>query len=117
MKSEGREVGLGELGVDAVAGTRPIINGAGSRRNEAFLWRAATGRAVGVHEKYYLPDEPGYWAVLRHADVVHVSRHPEIFSATAKAAAKPSCAASAGATPVSAIQTIHLRNGRYWVFR
>jgi cytochrome P450 len=27
-------------------------------------------------------DEPGYWAVLAHADVVHVSRHPEIFSAS-----------------------------------
>ena len=24
--------------------------------------------------------EPGAWAVLRHADVVHVSRHPEVFS-------------------------------------
>jgi cytochrome P450 len=24
--------------------------------------------------------EPGYWAVLRHADAVHVSRHPELFS-------------------------------------
>ncbi len=27
-----------------------------------------------------MPGEPGYWAVLRHADVVHVSRHPEMFS-------------------------------------
>jgi cytochrome P450 len=27
-----------------------------------------------------MPGEPGYWAVLRHADVVHVSRHPELFS-------------------------------------
>jgi cholest-4-en-3-one 26-monooxygenase len=24
--------------------------------------------------------QPGYWAVLRHADLVHVSRHPELFS-------------------------------------
>ncbi len=24
----------------------------------------------------------GYWAVLRHADVIHVARHPEIFSAS-----------------------------------
>jgi cytochrome P450 len=30
-----------------------------------------------------MPDEPGYWAVLRHADVVHVARHPEVFSANA----------------------------------
>ena len=29
-----------------------------------------------------VPGQSGYWAVLRHADVVHVSRHPELFSAT-----------------------------------
>lgn len=29
-----------------------------------------------------MEDQDGYWAVLRHADVVHVSRHPEIFSAS-----------------------------------
>ena len=28
-----------------------------------------------------MEDEPGYWAVLRHADVMHVAEHPEIFSA------------------------------------
>ena len=28
-----------------------------------------------------MEDEPGYWAVLRHADVMHVAKHPEIFSA------------------------------------
>jgi len=28
-----------------------------------------------------MPDEPGYWAVLRHADVMHVARHPLVFSA------------------------------------
>ncbi|GAA2362547.1 cytochrome P450 [Nonomuraea africana] len=26
------------------------------------------------------PQGPGFWAVTRHADVVHVSRHPELFS-------------------------------------
>lgn len=26
--------------------------------------------------------EPGFWAVLRHADVVHVARNPEIFSSS-----------------------------------
>src|SRR6187200_565490 len=26
--------------------------------------------------------EPGFWAVLRHADVAHVARHTEIFSAS-----------------------------------
>jgi cytochrome P450 len=29
-----------------------------------------------------MPGEPGYWAVLRHADLVHVARHPEVFSAS-----------------------------------
>ena len=26
--------------------------------------------------------EPGYWAVLKHADVVHVAREPNLFSAS-----------------------------------
>lgn len=30
-----------------------------------------------------MPDEPGYWAVLKHADVVEVARNPEVFSASA----------------------------------
>jgi len=29
-----------------------------------------------------MPDGTGYWAVLRHADVVYVARHPELFSAS-----------------------------------
>jgi cytochrome P450 len=29
-----------------------------------------------------MPDEPGYWAVLRHADLVHVAREPVLFSAS-----------------------------------
>ncbi|MHB8465033.1 MAG: cytochrome P450 [Acidimicrobiales bacterium] len=29
-----------------------------------------------------MPDGTGYWAVLRHADLVHVARHPELFSAS-----------------------------------
>lgn len=28
-----------------------------------------------------MPNEPGYWAVLRHADLVHVAREPVLFSA------------------------------------
>jgi cytochrome P450 len=30
-----------------------------------------------------IPGGKGYWAVLRHADVVHVARTPQVFSATA----------------------------------
>lgn len=29
-----------------------------------------------------MPDEPGYWAVMRHKDVVTVARNPEVFSAS-----------------------------------
>ena len=29
-----------------------------------------------------MPEEPGYWAVLKHADVVHVAREARLFSAT-----------------------------------
>jgi cytochrome P450 len=29
-----------------------------------------------------MPDEPGFWAVLKHADVVHVAREPNLFSAS-----------------------------------
>ncbi len=28
-----------------------------------------------------MPDGTGYWAVLRHADVTNVARHPKVFSA------------------------------------
>jgi cytochrome P450 len=28
-----------------------------------------------------MPDQPGYWAVMKHADVTHVARRPDLFSA------------------------------------
>ncbi len=28
-----------------------------------------------------MPGEPGFWAILKHTDVTHVARHPELFSA------------------------------------
>ncbi len=28
-----------------------------------------------------MPDEPGYWAVLKHGDLTHVARRPDLFSA------------------------------------
>ncbi|WP_239151711.1 carbon-nitrogen hydrolase family protein [Virgisporangium aliadipatigenens] len=47
---------LVELGAPAVVASRPTTG----RRNEAFTWSREHG-AVGLREKYYLPDEPGYW--------------------------------------------------------
>ena len=52
---------LDKLSVATVAGTRPIVNAADSRRNEAFLWSRHSRAANPVHEKYYLPDEESYW--------------------------------------------------------
>ena len=39
------------------------------RRTEPVYWQEMQG-------------EPGYWAVLKHADVVHVAREPRVFSAS-----------------------------------
>ena len=49
-----------ELGAGAIIGTRPIVNDAGDFRNQAYLWTPEP-RVLPVHEKYYLPDEDGYW--------------------------------------------------------
>src|SRR5438105_3419533 len=37
-----------------------------------------------THPVYFqeMSGEPGYWAVLKHADVVHVAREPKLFSAS-----------------------------------
>lgn len=51
---------LDRLGAEAVIGTRPVVLSNGSFRNQAYLWTSATG-AVGVHEKYYLPNDESYW--------------------------------------------------------
>ena len=45
------------------------------RRTDPVHWQPIAG-------------EPGFWAVLRHADVAQVNRHPEIFSAS-KAGLRP----------------------------
>lgn len=37
----------------------------------------------GIQPVYWqdMPGEPGYWAILKHADVAHVARNPLLFSA------------------------------------
>ena len=49
---------LSELGA-AVVGTRPVDRPAG-RRNEAYV-ATPTGPVRALHDKCYLPDEPGFW--------------------------------------------------------
>ncbi|WP_419905610.1 carbon-nitrogen hydrolase family protein [Kiloniella sp.] len=50
---------LGELGVEAVMGTRPVVD-QGSRRNRAYLWTEGQELAE-FHDKWNLPDEEDYW--------------------------------------------------------
>ena len=50
---------LGDLAPATVVGTRPLDVGA-ERRNQGFVWDAEQGYSA-VHEKYYLPDEAGFW--------------------------------------------------------
>ncbi|HEY3238082.1 MAG TPA: cytochrome P450, partial [Acidimicrobiia bacterium] len=44
------------------------------RRERPVSWHPPFEGALMPHD-----DDPGYWAVVRHADVVHVSRTPEVF--------------------------------------
>lgn len=50
---------LGELAPAVVATSRPVSR-SGERYNEGFLWSVAGGYTP-VHDKYYLPDEDGFW--------------------------------------------------------
>jgi cholest-4-en-3-one 26-monooxygenase len=46
------------------------------RENEPVYWHADGGE----------PGWPGFWAVTRHEDIAHVSRHPELFSSSRRLA-------------------------------
>jgi len=50
---------LDEFNVPLVAGSRPILQN-GVSHNQGFIWSKTAGVA-GVHQKYYLPDEKGFW--------------------------------------------------------
>jgi cytochrome P450 len=53
----------------------PLPEFAELRRAEPVRWIPQPGNVAGFQDE-------GYWAVTRHADVKHVSTHPEIFSST-----------------------------------
>ena len=50
---------LGEWPVPMVAGTRPVLKD-GVPLNMAWIWTREDG-LMDIHEKYYLPDEEGFW--------------------------------------------------------
>ncbi|MFJ5773110.1 cytochrome P450 [Streptomyces sp. NPDC093094] len=53
----------------------PLPEFAELRRAEPVRWIPQPGNVAGFQDE-------GYWAVTRHADVRHVSTHPELFSST-----------------------------------
>jgi cytochrome P450 len=44
------------------------------REREPISWQRPIENPVVPN-----PDDPGYWAVVRHADITHVSRNPDLF--------------------------------------
>jgi cytochrome P450 len=44
------------------------------REKEPISWQRRIENAVAAN-----PNDPGYWAVVRHADITHVSRNPDLF--------------------------------------
>jgi cholest-4-en-3-one 26-monooxygenase len=53
--------------------------------HEQFSW-LRTHDPVYWHEDGGEPGWPGFWAIMKHEDVAHVSRHPELFSSSARLA-------------------------------
>jgi predicted amidohydrolase len=50
---------LGELPVETIAASRPTFTNS-TPRNNGFIYTRSSG-LIPVHDKYYLPDEQGYW--------------------------------------------------------
>jgi cholest-4-en-3-one 26-monooxygenase len=57
----------------------------GGPPHEQFAWLREHA-PVFWHADGGEPGWPGFWAVTRHQDIEHVSRHPEIFSSTSRLA-------------------------------
>jgi cholest-4-en-3-one 26-monooxygenase len=57
----------------------------GGAPHEQFTWLREHA-PVYWHAHGGEPGWPGFWALTRHADIGHVSRHPEIFSSTRRLA-------------------------------
>jgi cholest-4-en-3-one 26-monooxygenase len=53
----------------------------GGAPHDQFTWLRRNA-PVYWHEHGGEPGWPGFWAITRHADIAHISRHPEIFSSS-----------------------------------
>ncbi|HEU5150112.1 MAG TPA: cytochrome P450 [Iamia sp.] len=67
--------GVPHAAIDALRETTPVAWQLGPAPTKP----APSGRGAGSED---VDGEPGFWAVLRHADVVKVAREPVLFSAT-----------------------------------
>ena len=52
---------LSNFNAKNIIGTRPIINNEGKFLNEAFLYEQSSKKIIPIHEKYYLPNDEGFW--------------------------------------------------------
>jgi cholest-4-en-3-one 26-monooxygenase len=66
----------------------PDVYWRGGPPHERFAWLREHA-PVFWHANGGAPGWPGFWAVTRHAEVTHVTRHPEIFSSAPRTAAFP----------------------------
>jgi cholest-4-en-3-one 26-monooxygenase len=63
----------------------PDVYQRGGPPHDQFAWLREHA-PVFWHEHGGRPGWPGFWAVTRHADIAHISRHPELFSSARRLA-------------------------------
>ena len=52
---------LSNLKANYIIGSRPVIDKKGKFLNEAFLFDKNNNNIIPIHEKYYLPNDEGFW--------------------------------------------------------
>jgi cytochrome P450 len=70
------------LSVDEIQLSDPLFWQRPMEEREGAFAALRRERPVSFHEEpdvVILPRGPGYWSVTKHADILHVSRHPELF--------------------------------------
>ena len=68
--------GMSDWDVSGIVGTRPTVLDSGERRNQAYLWDQDGQKPGKIHDKYYLPNEEGYW------EATWYSRGEKVFETT-----------------------------------
>ena len=71
------------LGVDDIRLGEPEFWSLPRDAREGAFQTLRRERPISFHEETEIPilgKGPGFWALTRHADILHVSRTPEVFS-------------------------------------